>query len=283
MNHSRWSLASRLTKLIAFTTSLLVLAITLVSAGYVHDSTERSLEGLLREELDEMMSSYDNRSLDIALSDWLENAGEGFQLKHPTFPMAWQLWEPDGKTEKYSVGHRELLGQAKLKTAPELRGARQETGQNLRGMVEIGKDDLVFGCVVDGSSLLGPLRRYLMIGALLVLATIVLIFAAGHILVGRVATTLHEVAQSARNVRGTGAAMSINLTRAPTEVREIVTALQEMLTSLADFYDEDVETEVARFVTLVEPVMLVFMGIVIAGVVQALYMPLFELSSVVGR
>ena len=67
------------------------------------------------------------------------------------------------------------------------------------------------------------------------------------------------------------------------EVGESTGALQEMLTSLADFYDEDVETEVARFVTLVEPVMLVFMGIVIAGVVLALYMPLFQLSSVVGR
>lgn len=67
------------------------------------------------------------------------------------------------------------------------------------------------------------------------------------------------------------------------EVGESTGALQEMLTSLADFYDEDVETEVARFVTLVEPVMLVFMGIVIAGVVLALYMPIFQLSNVVGR
>ena len=67
------------------------------------------------------------------------------------------------------------------------------------------------------------------------------------------------------------------------EVGESTGALQEMLTSLADFYDEDVETEVSRFVTLVEPTMLVFMGVVIAGVVLALYMPLFQLSTVVGR
>lgn len=67
------------------------------------------------------------------------------------------------------------------------------------------------------------------------------------------------------------------------EVGESTGALQEMLTSLADFYDEDVETEVGRFVTLVEPVMLVFMGVVIAGVVLALYMPIFQLSTVVGR
>ena len=55
-----------------------------------------------------------------------------------------------------------------------------------------------------------------------------------------------------------------------------------MLNSLADFYDEEIETEVSRFITLVEPMLLVIMGVVIAVVVLALYMPLFELSSVVG-
>src|SRR3954462_6648557 len=66
------------------------------------------------------------------------------------------------------------------------------------------------------------------------------------------------------------------------EVGESTGALQEMLNSLADFYDEEIETEVSRFITLVEPVLLGVMGLVIAVVVLALYMPLFELSSVVG-
>jgi type IV pilus assembly protein PilC len=66
------------------------------------------------------------------------------------------------------------------------------------------------------------------------------------------------------------------------EVGESTGALQEMLNSLADFYDEDIATEVGRFITLIEPVILVIMGVVIAAVVLALYMPLFELSSVVG-
>jgi type IV pilus assembly protein PilC len=65
------------------------------------------------------------------------------------------------------------------------------------------------------------------------------------------------------------------------EVGESTGALQEMLSSLADFYDEEIETEVSRFITLVEPLLLVVMGVVIAVVVLALYMPLFELSSVV--
>jgi type IV pilus assembly protein PilC len=64
------------------------------------------------------------------------------------------------------------------------------------------------------------------------------------------------------------------------EVGESTGALQDMLGNLADFYDEEIETEVSRFVTLIEPIILVVMGIVIAGLVVALYMPLFRLSTV---
>ena len=67
------------------------------------------------------------------------------------------------------------------------------------------------------------------------------------------------------------------------EVGEQTGALTEMLNSLADFYDEEIETEVSRFVTLIEPAMLVFMGVVIAGIVLSLYLPLFQLTSVIGQ
>ena len=60
-------------------------------------------------------------------------------------------------------------------------------------------------------------------------------------------------------------------------------ALQDMLSSLADFYDKEVDTSVSRFVTLIEPALLVMMGLVIAVLVLALYMPLFELSNVVNQ
>ena len=66
------------------------------------------------------------------------------------------------------------------------------------------------------------------------------------------------------------------------EVGESTGALTEMLNSLADFYDEEIDTDVSRFVTLIEPAMLVFMGIVIASIVLALYLPLFQLTSVIG-
>jgi type IV pilus assembly protein PilC len=67
------------------------------------------------------------------------------------------------------------------------------------------------------------------------------------------------------------------------EVGESTGALQEMLNSLADFYDEEIETEVGRFVTVIEPALLIIMGIVIAGIVLSLYLPLFNLTSVIAR
>jgi type IV pilus assembly protein PilC len=64
------------------------------------------------------------------------------------------------------------------------------------------------------------------------------------------------------------------------EVGESTGALQDMLNTVADFYDEEISTSMERFVTLIEPILLVIMGIVIAGLLLALYMPLFQLGSV---
>ncbi|MBI2187454.1 MAG: type II secretion system F family protein [Acidobacteria bacterium] len=98
---------------------------------------------------------------------------------------------------------------------------------------------------------------------------------------------LHEVTRRVREGDGFAAALRArgvfpDVAVKMVEVGESTGALQEMLNSLSDFYDEEIETEVGRFVTLIEPVILVIMGVVIAAVVLALYMPLFELSSLVG-
>jgi type IV pilus assembly protein PilC len=67
------------------------------------------------------------------------------------------------------------------------------------------------------------------------------------------------------------------------EVGESTGALQDMLNTVADFYDEEIATSMERFITLVEPVLLVVMGVIVAGLLLALYMPLFQLSSVLGQ
>jgi type IV pilus assembly protein PilC len=63
------------------------------------------------------------------------------------------------------------------------------------------------------------------------------------------------------------------------EVGEATGALQDMLNAIADFYDEDIETKLGRFLLLIEPTLLVVMGIVIAALLIALYLPVFQLSS----
>ena len=64
------------------------------------------------------------------------------------------------------------------------------------------------------------------------------------------------------------------------EVGESTGALHEMLTSVADFFDEEIDTQLGRFVTIVEPALLVIMGVVIAALLIALYMPLLQMGSV---
>ena len=64
------------------------------------------------------------------------------------------------------------------------------------------------------------------------------------------------------------------------EVGEATGALREMLTSVADFFDEEIDTRLGRFVAVIEPVLLIVMGLVIAALLVALYLPLIQLGSV---
>jgi type IV pilus assembly protein PilC len=97
------------------------------------------------------------------------------------------------------------------------------------------------------------------------------------------ARELQHAAQQVREGRALATAMQdsgafTDVAIKMVEVGESTGALQDMLNSLADFYDEEIDTNLARFVTLVEPLLLVVMGIVIAGLLLALYMPLFDMG-----
>ena len=62
-------------------------------------------------------------------------------------------------------------------------------------------------------------------------------------------------------------------------VGETTGALDAMLGKIADFYEEEVDTAVAGLLTLMEPVMIAFLGVVVGGIVIAMYMPIFDLIS----
>jgi len=58
--------------------------------------------------------------------------------------------------------------------------------------------------------------------------------------------------------------------------------LEKMLSKIADFYDEQVDTTVSGLTSIIEPLIIAFLGIVIGSVVIAMFLPIFKLSTVVG-
>jgi type IV pilus assembly protein PilC len=62
-------------------------------------------------------------------------------------------------------------------------------------------------------------------------------------------------------------------------VGEATGALDTMLGKIADFYEEEVDTAVAGLLTLLEPIMIAMLGIVVGGIVIAMYLPIFDLIS----
>jgi type IV pilus assembly protein PilC len=66
------------------------------------------------------------------------------------------------------------------------------------------------------------------------------------------------------------------------EVGESTGALPQMLNSVAEFFEEDVQTSLAAIMSLIEPVILIVMGVVVVIVLIALYMPIFSLNGVGG-
>ncbi len=64
-------------------------------------------------------------------------------------------------------------------------------------------------------------------------------------------------------------------------VGEQTGGLDEMLSKIADFYDEEVDAAVGGLLSLLEPIMIVFLGIVVGGMVVAMYLPIFDMINAV--
>ncbi len=65
-------------------------------------------------------------------------------------------------------------------------------------------------------------------------------------------------------------------------VGESTGALDAMLEKIADFYDEEVDQAVENLTAMIEPMMIVFLGVVIGGLIVAMYLPIFKMAGAVG-
>ncbi len=97
----------------------------------------------------------------------------------------------------------------------------------------------------------------------------------------------HGIEQATRGVReGQSLARSLEQTRVfpemsveMMEVGESTGALPAMLNSVAEFYEEDVQNALATAMSLIEPIILIIMGVVVAFVLISLYLPIFSLGA----
>jgi type IV pilus assembly protein PilC len=103
---------------------------------------------------------------------------------------------------------------------------------------------------------------------------------------GVVAEAMKDVRDGVRE----GQQMSVPLSRHPLfpamvvqmiEVGESAGALDTMLNKIADFYDQEVDTAVAALTKLMEPMLMVFLGIVVGGMVVAMYLPIFKMAGAI--
>jgi type IV pilus assembly protein PilC len=65
-------------------------------------------------------------------------------------------------------------------------------------------------------------------------------------------------------------------------VGEQTGALEAMLSKIADFYEDEVDEATANMLALLEPIMIMFLGVVIGGIVISMYLPMFDLISKIG-
>jgi type IV pilus assembly protein PilC len=65
-------------------------------------------------------------------------------------------------------------------------------------------------------------------------------------------------------------------------VGESTGALDAMLGKIADFYDEEVDQAVENLTSMIEPFMMVFLGVTIGGLVVSMYLPIFQMAGMVG-
>jgi type IV pilus assembly protein PilC len=63
------------------------------------------------------------------------------------------------------------------------------------------------------------------------------------------------------------------------EVGESSGALAPMLTSVAEFYEDEVNLRLSTMIALIEPIMLIFMGLLVAFILISLYLPIFSFST----
>ncbi len=109
--------------------------------------------------------------------------------------------------------------------------------------------------------------------------------AVGNVVYGRAVMRMREEVSSGQQLQMSmkGAQLFPNMVVQMVAIGEEAGSLDAMLGKVADFYEQEVDDAVDGLSTLLEPLIMAFLGVVIGGLVIAMYMPIFQMGKVVGH
>ena len=107
---------------------------------------------------------------------------------------------------------------------------------------------------------------------------------AGNVIVGNAVTSIHESVKEGETITAPLEASGIfpPMVISMVDVGEQTGALPEMLLKIADNYDEEVDNAVSAMTSLLEPIMIVFLAVVVGSIVIAMFLPLIALMNGIG-
>jgi hypothetical protein len=221
-----WSLARRLTGLFLVSTTVFVIAISVVSAWFLHQSVRRELEALLPQEISELRARFDAGIGDVEKPEFAKFVTD-LDNRYAPDHLAVRVWEKDGVTVWGDFGNVELLHADY--PAPMPVSIPQTIDREKRWDSERLASGQTVGVVVDGSPILSLQERYEVFATVLVLCGTGLTLVLSRVFFQRVSGLLATVAAKARAVREPDSAIDMQIEGAPRESQEVADALNEML------------------------------------------------------
>jgi type IV pilus assembly protein PilC len=108
---------------------------------------------------------------------------------------------------------------------------------------------------------------------------------AGNVVVANAVQAVHESVKEGETITAPLEASGIfpPMVISMVDVGEQTGALPEMLMKIADNYDEEVDNAVAAMTSLLEPIMIVFLAVIVGSIVIAMFLPLIQLMSTIGE
>jgi type IV pilus assembly protein PilC len=108
---------------------------------------------------------------------------------------------------------------------------------------------------------------------------------SGNVVVGEAVTAVHESVKEGETITAPLEASNVfpPMVISMVDVGEQTGALPEMLMKIADNYDEEVDNAVAAMTSLLEPIMIVFLAVIVGSIVIAMFLPLIQIISELGE